>query len=68
MQGFGYSKPCIASVLNSIDGQYISVWSFENGSWKVYDPANPGFSDLTEMKPGYGYWINSLLGTTWTLP
>ncbi len=47
----------IASVLSSISGKYVSVWTFGDSSWKTYDPANPGFSDLTTMEAGKGYWI-----------
>jgi hypothetical protein len=58
----------IADALESIDGQYISVWAYIDGAWKVYDPENPGFSDLTTMLPGYGYWINAIEECLWTLP
>jgi hypothetical protein len=58
----------IADALASIDGNYLSVWAFIRGSWKVYDPANPGFSDLTTMELGYGYWIDASEACTWTLP
>ena len=58
----------IADALASIEGQYISVWAYMGNGWKVYDPANPGFSDLTTMLPGYGYWINASEACTWTLP
>ena len=58
----------IADALKSIEGKYISVWLYINGQWKVYDPANPGFSDLDRMEPGYGYWIKTTQNCTWTLP
>jgi len=58
----------IASAFSSIAGKYVSVWTYVNGSWKVYDPANPGFSDLTTMEPGRGYWIKAKQACTWTLP
>jgi len=58
----------IADALKSIEGKYISVWLYINGQWKVYDPANPGFSDLDTMEPGYGYWIKAKQNCTWTLP
>jgi hypothetical protein len=56
------------TALASIDGKYVSVWAYIGGAWKVYDPANPGFSDLTDMEPGHGYWINANQVCTWTLP
>ena len=58
----------IADALTSISGKVVSVWAHINGQWKVYDPANPGFSDLTTMEPGYGYWIQTTEACTWTLP
>jgi hypothetical protein len=54
--------------LASIEGKYISVWAYIDGGWLVYDPENPGFSDLLLMEPGYGYWINAEEECTWTLP
>ena len=57
----------VADALASIEGKYISVWAYMDGGWKVYDPANPGFSDLTIMEPGYGYWINASEACTWIL-
>ena len=47
----------IDSVLETISGKYISVWAYKGGVWYVYDPANPAFSDLNTMEPGWGYWI-----------
>ena len=58
----------IADALSSITGNVLSVWAYMNDGWLVYDPANPDFSDLTEMTPGYGYWINTNGACTWTLP
>lgn len=58
----------IATVLESITGNYISVWAYVDGKWQVYDPNNPGFSDLMTMEPGYGYWINASQECVWTLP
>ncbi len=58
----------VADALASISGKYVSVWAYMDGSWRVYDPNNPGFSDLTTMEPGYGYWINATETCTWTLP
>ena len=55
-------------VLASISGQVEIVWAFINGQWLVYDPANPGFSDLQIMGPGYGYWIKTSEACVWTLP
>jgi len=48
----------IATVLESINGKYISVWAYQDASWNVYDPLHSGFTDLTTMSSGPGYWIN----------
>ncbi len=58
----------VENALASIMDKVISVWAYGNGQWKVYDPANPGLSDLPTMEPGYGYWINTTQACTWTLP
>ena len=58
----------IADALSSITGNVVSVWAYMNDAWLVYDPANPDFSDLSGMMPGYGYWINTNGACTWTLP
>jgi len=47
----------LSSVLSSINGQYDAVWAYVNGNWRVYDSANPGFSDLSTMEAGKGYWF-----------
>jgi hypothetical protein len=62
------TSQAVADALASIAGNYVSAWAYMDGNWKVYDPANPGFSDLTTMEPGYGYWINTTKACTWTLP
>ena len=52
----------------SIEGQCVSVWAFIEGSWRVYDPPNPDFSDLTTMEPGYGYWVDVSEACVWNVP
>jgi hypothetical protein len=52
----------ISSILDNV----ISIWTYQDGKWKVYDPENPEFSDLTVLKPGYGYWIKVNSACTWT--
>ncbi|MBN2061880.1 MAG: SBBP repeat-containing protein [Deltaproteobacteria bacterium] len=59
--------PTINTVLESIEGKYISVWAYIAGSWQVYDPENPDFSDLTTMEAGKGYWINMIEAATLTI-
>ena len=62
------STQSIADAILSIDSDVISVWAYVNGTWRVYDALNPGFSDLTEMEPGIGYWIETSGTCTWSLP
>jgi len=64
--GYNCGSLEISNALASIAGKYESVWAFKDGVWKFYDPANPNFSDLTTIEPGFGYWINAKQSTTWT--
>ena len=52
------SNTAISSVLGSISGKYASAWAFQNDEWKVFDPANPGLSDLSTLGAGWGYWLD----------
>ena len=62
------SSKSTTEAMNSIDGNWNSVWSYEAGNWKRYDLTGPGFlNDLTTMEPGKGYWINMKSSDTWTL-
>ncbi len=58
----------VESALSSISGKYLTIWAFIDEKWQVYDPASPIFSDLEQMKPGYGYWINATVSCSWNLP
>jgi hypothetical protein len=58
----------VSDALASVKGKYLSVWTIIGGEWKVYDPANPNFSDLVSAQAGYGYWINTAEACSWTLP
>jgi len=49
----------VEEALIDIEGEYESVWGYQDGVWQVYDPNHPGFSDLIEMEPGRGYWIKT---------
>jgi hypothetical protein len=57
------AKP-VVDALRSIEGKYTRVEAFINGNKLVYDPANPSASTLTEMAPGYGYWIEATEAVT----
>lgn len=66
----GYNFSSIQSVdtaMQSISGKYFSVWSYENGQWKVYDPSNLNLSDLSDLVPGRGYWIKAKVNCVWTV-
>jgi len=63
----GYSSTIPASVtdaLKSISGKYDAVWAYRDGAWKLYDPKDPNFSDLTLMEPGAGYWVDATQSCT----
>ncbi|HHT9121832.1 MAG TPA: Ig-like domain-containing protein [Candidatus Wunengus sp. YC63] len=47
----------ITTVLSPLAGKYKTVWNYSDGAWKVYYPDNPGFSDLSAIEAGKGYWI-----------
>lgn len=49
----------IATVLGTAKDNIESVWTYDNGDWKVYNPSNPeGANSLLNMTAGYGYWIS----------
>ncbi len=48
----------ITDVLAPLSGKYTAVWSYRGDRWLAHDPRNPGFSDLSILEPGWGYWIN----------
>jgi len=56
--GFNILQPMpVEEALMDIEAEYESVWGYEDGVWKMYDPSNPAFSDLYEVEPGRGYWV-----------
>jgi hypothetical protein len=61
------SQP-IERALSSIAGKFVSVWAYGNSKWELYDPSKIGFNNLTQMKPGRGYWIYATEACTWSLP
>ncbi len=42
--------------LSSIKGCYQHVFSYQNGTWKGYNPLKPN-NTLNKLSPDYGYWI-----------
>ena len=66
--GFNSDVPLnISDATASISSYLISVWSYDDGSWKVFDPSKPSLSNLENMEPGNGYWINVTEECTWML-
>ncbi len=47
----------VEEALKGIQGEVECVWGYKDGVWSVYDPQNPGVSDLEEIEPGMGYWV-----------
>jgi len=63
----------IDEALANIDGKYDLVYAHDASDaadpWKKYNTAAPPFlNDLTEMGPGWGYWIRVSEDCTWTVP
>ena len=60
----------IAGAMGSIEGNYTSVWQYENDDWDRYDLESPfpHLNDLHTLGPGYGYWINvNSTGCDWVV-
>lgn len=62
------STQTVSTAIANIGVNLESVWGYTSGAWQMYDPANPGFSDLVNLEPGKGYWIKAKQASTWTLP
>ena len=62
------SSQNVADAVGTIAGKYSLIWAYKDDNWRLYDVVTPGFSDLSAMEPGYGYWINANAACTWTLP
>ena len=58
----------VNDALSSISAKLVIVWSYQNEGWRMYDPNHPGFSDLTTMEPGDGYWIKVIENCIWEIP
>ncbi len=46
-----------AMPLRSLRGRYDRILGNDGGGTKTHDPMLQGFSTLTSLAPGYGYWI-----------
>jgi len=67
----GSARP-VATALASIAGKYIRLFGFDPTDsadpWEVYDVAVPAWAnDMTELRPGRGYWIYVTEATTLTI-
>ena len=50
------TDPYPGAALSSIADKYNSIWAYDPGEgWSIYAPTGP--SDLTELRPGKGYWL-----------
>lgn len=71
----GYPSTQVRTVpdaLASISGAYDLVYGYEAADtadpWASHNPNSPPFAnDLTEMGPGWGYWIDANQDATWTV-
>lgn len=58
------ADPDPGAVFSSLAGQVARVYAYDAcdgaGSWKVWDPADPGGSDLTAIDPRQGLWVEAL--------
>lgn len=67
--GFNFAgKIRAASAFEDWSGGISAVWKYSTGIWYMFDPGNPGFSNLQWLDPGYGYWIKSERAGTWHVP
>ncbi|RCV64774.1 hypothetical protein C5S53_07210 [Methanophagales archaeon] len=58
----------ITDALNSVPGNWNSVWTYEKGKWKRYNLTGEVFlNDLETLGPGKGYWIDMKSDATWSL-
>jgi len=46
-------------VFEDVEENVQSVWTYDafTNQWHVYNPSNPGANNLTEVLPGWGYWL-----------
>lgn len=55
---------------NGVGDNFTLVYAYhanDASPWKMYDPAMPFGNDLTEMEPGWGYWIWVDTDCTWSV-
>jgi len=49
----------VGQVLNYMLDGIETVWGYTDGQWHIFSPEHPDITNLSELKPGYGYWINT---------
>ena len=57
----------ISDAVASLSPCLVSVWSYDDGVWRIYDPDHPYLSDLEMLVPANGYWINVTGECSWVL-
>jgi predicted outer membrane repeat protein len=58
---------------HGVGAEFSLVYAYHasdgSAAWKLYDRTeNPLLNDLTELSPGWGYWIKTSAEPTWTIP
>ncbi|NLA75727.1 MAG: hypothetical protein GX846_09720, partial [Deltaproteobacteria bacterium] len=56
----------ISGAISSISKNIKGIWTYADGKWKIFDPKNPGLSDLQVLEPGSGYWVYVDKRCSWT--
>ena len=41
-----------------VEDQYTRAWAYADGSWRLYDPAQPQFSDFSRVDPGVALLVH----------
>jgi hypothetical protein len=57
-----------STVLANVPGTLQIAWGYAPPTWMFYDPNAIVGSTLTQICPGYGYWIKVQSGGAWIIP
>ncbi|MDD5092616.1 MAG: Ig-like domain-containing protein, partial [Candidatus Wallbacteria bacterium] len=57
---FSLDAPAISDALSPLAGGFDKVlcWYGPESGYRVYDPAYPQFATVSNIEPGYGYWLH----------
>jgi len=58
----------VEDVIDSISDQYVSMWRYKSdtGEWLMNLTGDVAiFTNMTDVNPGYGYWLNVNAGCLW---